>query len=92
MNIEKLSFDDAFDSAIIQKLLPKIHGSRKRILPLLERLAQLCVSTPEGFNLASVDRTLNGNNPQIKYQLSFDKISRMYDRAIQDGFTSFAEA
>ena len=37
-----MTLDEAVDSAIIQKLLPKLHGSRKKIVPILEKLWMLC--------------------------------------------------
>ena len=33
---------DAIDAALLQKLLPKLHGSQARLGPVLEKLAALC--------------------------------------------------
>lgn len=44
--------NDAIDAAIIQKLLPKLHGSQARLGPVLEKLAALC----EGKYLLSRDK------------------------------------
>ena len=35
-------FDDAFDAVIVQKFLPKLHGSSNKLLPVLEALWGLC--------------------------------------------------
>ena len=33
---------EAMDAAIMQKLLPKLHGSKKKLGPVLDKLAELC--------------------------------------------------
>ena len=79
------SEDNATDAAIVQKLLPKLHGSQKKLVPVLKKLWELCVDDVELNRDAIVpDKTV--------YQLSADKILRMYKSAVDNGFTSFAEA
>lgn len=39
---EGWKFEDAMDAAIMQKLLPKLHGSKKKLGPVLEKLDGLC--------------------------------------------------
>lgn len=79
--------DDIIDAAIMQKLLPKVHGSRNKIENILKELGKLCLKTPGD------DPFLESNNkPDIKYSLSHAKLKRMHKRVISDGFTSFAEA
>jgi len=79
--------NDIIDAAIMQKLLPKLHGSRNKIEKILKALASLCLvgSEKDGFqsNITEAD---------IKYPLSYQKLKRMHERVIADGFTSFAEA
>ena len=79
------------DAAIMQKLLPKLHGSRNKIEPILKELGRLCLDDPnqEAFLL---DRAKADNKHTVKYKLSYDKLMRMHERVIADGFTSFAEA
>jgi 5-methylcytosine-specific restriction protein B len=78
--------DSIIDAAIMQKLLPKVHGSRSKIEPILKKLGKLCLTeeTNEPFQL--------DDNKDAKYPLSYDKLTRMHRRVIADGFTSFAEA
>jgi hypothetical protein len=80
------------DTAIVQKLLPKVHGSRRRVIPVLKTLAQQCVADGATLNLDAPNFTEKCEPGKILYPVSFEKICRMYDRAISDGFTSFAEA
>ena len=81
-----MSIDEVIDAAIIQKLLPKLHGSRNKIEKVLQALGCLCLndSAQEPFQSNGAD--------SIKYPLSYEKLQRMHKRVIADGFTSFAEA
>ena len=81
--------DDAVDSAIIQKLLPKLHGSRKHLNEPLKKLWELCLN-PDVNLLLTEDCVADSKT--CKYLLSADKILRMYKAAVNNGFTSFAEA
>jgi 5-methylcytosine-specific restriction enzyme B len=89
----KLTTNQKIDIAIIQKLLPKLHGSRRKICPVLETLGSFCISgdikiIKDVFENANFD--LKGSN--VIYPLSLEKIARLYRGAIDNGFASFAEA
>ena len=98
-------FNEAFDFVVIQKLLPKLHGTRGKLGPLLKALWFLCVN----------DVTARGDNPSeaanqaahslekahepsraipmsAPYPHSAAKIARMWTRMNEHGFASFAEA
>ena len=84
--------NDAIDAAIVQKLLPKVHGSRKKVSPVLKALWLMCYSS-ETTETAEID-TLE-QMPKLstfKYPLTAEKIWRMFVIAQDNGFTSFAEA
>lgn len=83
------TLDEIIDAAIIQKLLPKLHGSRKKIEPTLKALWNLCVND-EKQNLETISQFPEESN--MKYPLSAEKIWRMFRIAQDNGFTSFAEA
>lgn len=90
---DTLTKDQKVDIAIMQKLLPKLHGSRRKLCPVLEILGSLCVSddlkiVKDVFEKSDFD--FNGEN--VFYPLSLEKITRMYRGAIDNGFASFAEA
>ena len=85
---EKMSKEEVLDAAILQKLLPKLHGSRKKLEPALKGLWKLCFD-------ASIKDTMQISRENIEkaiYKESADKIFRMYESAYANGFTSFAEA
>jgi len=81
------------DIAIIQKLLPKLHGSRRKLCPVLEKLASFCVDVDiKVLKEKMAKDEVFSDSTVIQYQLSYEKISRMYRSAIENGFASFAEA
>lgn len=87
------------DGAILQKLLPKVHGSRKKLDPVLKKLLSLCLADPEEKTRTAIvekliDGTKNPDDPDVKvsYSLSLEKLLRMYRNMMDNGFTSFTEA
>lgn len=83
------------DAAIVQKLLPKLHGSQRKLSDVIKALAALCVFDNTDY-VKMLDTKYGEISDEqakmIKYPVSFEKIHRMYDRLKKDGFTSFAEA
>jgi 5-methylcytosine-specific restriction protein B len=90
---DSLDTNSKLDIAIMQKLLPKLHGSRRKLCPVLETLGVFCISgdikiVKDVFENSDFDF----NEPNVLYPLSLEKIARMYKGAIDNGFASFAEA
>lgn len=87
-------FYGAFDCVILQKLLPKLHGSRAKLGPLLKALWFLCVTAAD----VRGDDALKNAEPSAEvpagapYPLSAEKIARMWRLLRENGFASFAEA
>ena len=97
------SGDNLLDIAIMQKLLPKLHGSRSKLNTALTTLAKFCVKDAvkdfdgkdEDFRktyFIPFDKLPTDSSDKIKYKISFEKISRMHKNAMENGFTSYAEA
>lgn len=91
-----LESDDKLDIAIMQKLLPKLHGSRRKLVPVLRTLASLCV---KGISEDDIEKMVFQNaafslddKEKIRFSLSLEKIIRMYNNAVDNGFASYAEA
>ena len=82
-----LEDDAAMDTAILQKLLPKLHGSRKKLVPVLTAMWKLCLK--DGI---TKEIEVDFSKDDFKYPESAEKIQRMYHAVIDNGFTSFAEA
>jgi 5-methylcytosine-specific restriction protein B len=91
LNIE-WNDDQIIDAVIMQKLLPKVHGSRKKIQPILKLLWELCLKEDSKDRLIENSSLTESMNIFSKYPLSTEKILRMYNSASDNGFTSFAEA
>ena len=97
-----LSFETKIDIAIMQKLLPKLHGSRRKLSPILKTLGSFCIESEidvvkdvfedPNFDFFDEDRIKGNSSKRIKYPLSLEKLARMYRGAIDNGFASYAEA
>ena len=87
-----LSAEEKTDVAIMQKLLPKLHGSRRKLAKPLSELAKLCLVTIPKTEIFTNDGKSNVEVTNIKYPLSFGKIQRMYQSLIENSFASYAEA
>ena len=89
----EITTSEKIDIAIMQKLLPKLHGSRRKLSPILETLGSFCLTdnlkvVKDVFDKVDFDYS----NDTVRYPLSLEKISRMYKGAVDNGFASYAEA
>lgn len=87
------NIDEKIDIAIMQKLLPKLHGSRSKLVPVLSVLAGLCYT--KLFTKEEIKKIFDDADKyteQVIYPISLEKITRMYNNVIDNGFTSYAEA
>lgn len=95
----------ALDCVVFQKLLPKLHGSRAKLGPVLKKLWFLCVSDPDSRGsdaLKAAEEAARSTDkkgePSVivpagaPYPLSAEKIGRMWRLLMENGFASFAEA
>lgn len=98
-------FPGSFDCVVFQKLLPKLHGSRAKLGPVLKKLWFLCVSDAAGRGadaLQSAEEAARSTDKKAEpsvvvpdgapYPLSAEKIGRMWRLLMENGFASFAEA
>ncbi|MFA2842886.1 DUF3578 domain-containing protein [Bacillus paranthracis] len=76
-----LSFDEALDYQIYQKILPRLAGSDGRTEEVLKQLYVLCAN--EEYDSSNSDASY------AKYPRSTNKLSHMLRRFEYDGFTSF---
>lgn len=76
-----LSFEQAFDRCVMQKILPRISGSDDRVKKVLDNLFTFC--TNQVFNEEAFDEL------PAKYPKSAKKIAEMRRRLLDDGYTSF---
>ena len=86
----------ALDLQVMQKILPRIHGSRKKLEGPLRALGQYCADlTTEVGVLASGGMPaydpLAVRDPAPKLPISFDKVRRMLRTLRLNQFTSFTD-
>lgn len=92
--------DNLLDIAIMQKLLPKLHGSRNKLTKVLPVLGGFCLKDNSKIKIDYLDKFVSNSiteaeikfDVNIKYKISFEKICRMYKNAVENGFASYAEA
>ncbi|MCK6608385.1 MAG: DUF3578 domain-containing protein [Flavobacterium sp.] len=91
----KITDNACLDIAIMQKLLPKLHGSRSKLVKILIALAGLCI---DGMKKEDFEKNFEDlykkdfEDINVKYPISFEKLIRMYKNVLANGFTSYAEA
>jgi len=84
---DKAWFGQAFDAVIVQKFLPKLHGSSSKLSELLHKLWELCQHDEHK------ESAINQENAKAaRYPVSAAKIARMIKVLERNGFVSFAEA
>jgi len=88
---DAFELEQALDAAIMQKLLPKLHGAKKKLGPVLDVLAGLCLNDELRARgvVAKPDELVRAN---ARYGNALEKILRMQARLGEHGFASFAEA
>lgn len=82
------------DRIVMQKVLPRLHGSRRRLeLPLLA-LAQFCRDLPDTIAADEELPSLEAEQPTnaaAKLPMSYDKLCRMLRNLRANQFASFTE-
>jgi 5-methylcytosine-specific restriction protein B len=87
--------EHALDLQVMQKVLPRLHGSRRRLEPTLCALGRFCFDL--SFESGSVNDTgqrfdpLAPNPGTARLPVSFDKVRRMTRGLRAQQFTSFTE-
>lgn len=96
-----MSFDEAFDLCVVQKILPKISGSSNEVLDMLFDIFELFndyrfsnreyLEEKELKELKEKVTDLNEGSDKInyKFKLTNEKLIYMIRRFIRDGFTTF---
>ena len=89
-----LSIRETIDAAILQKLLPKVHGSRRKLESPLGALWNVCRKKGDKTSLPETREQFAASfyTGCCRLPWSGEKIARMYRQAVDNGFASFAEA
>lgn len=86
-----LSYEQAMDYEIMQKILPRIQGSSAVIKTLLIDMFKFCMGSGMGINedTGNIGEQMKTNASSATYPKSAEKISYMMTRYEDDGFTSY---
>ena len=86
-----LSYEQAMDNEIMQKILPRIQGSSMAIKTLLIDMFKFCMGSSSGIDADSgnVGEHMKTAAASAKYPESAKKIGYMMTRFEDDGFTSY---
>jgi len=88
---ELLSYEQAMDNEILQKILPRIQGSSAAIKTLLIELYQFCMGNDSGIDseTGNAGEDMKSKASSARYPLSAQKLGYMMTRYEDDGFTSY---
>ncbi len=86
-----LSNEDAFDFAVLQKILPRLQGSQQSLKDVLCELFKRFAGDFEGYSNGNVEvaSAMFKQAASAKYPRSAKKIAYMVRRFEEDGFTSY---
>ena len=90
--VEALDLNDAFDIQFLQKILPKLHGTKGKLQKPLNQVFAFCYdeqsdTEPEQQRLA---KALNFDS-NASYPRTAQKVARMLNDLEQQGYTSFIQ-
>ena len=94
VNRAEWDWRSCMDAQIMQKILPKLHGSRRQIETLLIRLARYCERSevPEDDNTpAHLQPNLFKPIDDASFKISYRKLCDMIDAVRRDQFVSFIQ-
>src|SRR5262249_29392435 len=86
----------ALDRQVVQKVLPRIHGSRRRVEGALRALGEYCMTLTYSVGAAHPGGQIafdlaNARIEEAKLPLSLDKVKRMMRTLQANQFTSFTD-
>lgn len=86
-----LSYEQAMDNEIMQKILPRIQGSSAAVKNLLIDMFKFCMGSGSGIDAdtGNVGEQMKNAATSAKYPESAKKISYMMARFEDEGFTSY---
>lgn len=83
--------DEALDFQVYQKILPRLHGSQKRLGPTLRAVAAFCVDPDQELDPDSLSAFPQATEEDARLKRSLGKLKRMNRDLTAYQFTSFTE-
>ena len=90
-NAEENHMENAFDQAVLMKVLPKFHGSRGKLAKPLESVLKWCDIQKSGENAAKyiIDPELDFLTNSWRFPATAQRVVRMLQSLQSTGFASF---
>jgi 5-methylcytosine-specific restriction enzyme B len=88
--VEEYSFAEAFDIQILQKILPKYHGTQAKLKEPLERFLAFCFSENMAYSDDMLEEAIKSDT-SARFPRSAQKIVRMLNNLNIQGYCSFIE-
>lgn len=90
---EVLTYNEALDNEIMQKILPRIQGSSSSVRDMLCEMFKICAADHNqcsgDSDAEKMHKVLNDVSVNCKYRKSAEKLEMMVKRFEEDGFTSY---
>lgn len=83
--------DHILDRLVMQKILPRVHGTRRRLEDTLRALGRFCFDLTHDEKAVQFDPEKPPKEGKIRLPRSFDKVQRMMRGLWANQFTSFVE-
>jgi 5-methylcytosine-specific restriction endonuclease McrBC GTP-binding regulatory subunit McrB len=88
--VANYTFEDAFDIQILQKILPKFHGTQAKLQEPLERFLAFCFPDNTSYDDILIKRAAERDS-SARFPRSARKISNMLTNLQTQGYCSFIE-
>ena len=91
---DEWNWELVFDNQVLQKVLPKLYGSKRRLEALLVRLARFCETGIVPSTTDSTPTHFLSNPVELRaasYKNSYKKLCEMIDAVRRDQFVSFIQ-
>jgi len=91
--VRNFNLEDALDIQILQKILPKFHGTQAKLEEPLKKLLEFCYRDHTVFNESLLSRDLDRlmEDKRVRFPRSACKLSRMINNLKIQGYTSYIE-
>lgn len=86
-----IALESALDAQLMQKILPRLHGNRRRLEPTLHALGRFCIDLTYEENADHAERYKSAPKTDPKLPTALKKIQRMLRNLQANQFASFTE-
>jgi energy-coupling factor transporter ATP-binding protein EcfA2 len=87
-----ISFNEAIDNALLQKILPRVHGSSLALRGVFRELFKICVghdNFEDNELLEQIEAYMKNSSGKLRFPKSAAKVAFMLRRFEEDGYTSY---